>query len=403
MSGGRYKQRAATITAVPVEPVLKSAVAMPIVVPEVTLEELVGSPEATEMSLKELLAEQQRLLRALGAARELIGQRGLAAHRQTVDEFTTSGRDTTEAYWNTDFEIRRREILDVDAEYRASLQVQQDADARFKELKQAIKEAREVEGQRFKANAATLREPYIGKVVKLDGKFADISDPDNPFALDPAFSWETSKAAHLEKQKWNYATVSKSGKVIKAKTKIGLAALARTVSQTEQLMAEVNVDERCTHFYEQRGKLRTAGKCSFLVQGGFMAAFTGERKELLPPVIALSSDQEEAERVYVAIHELAHLNGGDDHPPHGDRYCGRFGEYLGVYLSEPNAPYKDEVKDRLASDNYSPPKVKAWAMDGTGVRVVDEGAKTVVVVSPQQKQQFDEKDLWTDFHYRLAD
>ena len=404
MSSGKYGRKAS----VSLKPAVKQAAPVVTVspvedIPEVSLEELFTAAPTPAKTYQELLAEQQRVIAALATARELIGSRGLAAHRQAVEEFTAAGKDTSTAYWNTDFETHRRGILEADEEYQQARLVQQENETSFKELRKAVEDAREVEKQRFQANAGAMRAPYIGKTMRLTGVFADITDPQNPFALDPTFAWERNKHKQLEQQKWNFATVTASGKVLKARTKVGLEALLQTVQTTEQLMGEVGLHSRFTHIYEQRGNTRTAGKCSFLVQGGFMAVITGEQKELLPPVIALSSDASEAERVYTAIHELAHLNGGDDHPPHGDTYCGRFGEYLGVYLAEPNAPYQEEIKERIAKDSYSPPQVKAWALDGTGVRIFDEDQQTVRVLSPAQKAHLDEKDSWSVLHYRLVD
>jgi len=170
-----------------------------------------------------------------------------------------------------------------------------------------------------------------------------------------------------------------------AKTKVGLAALVESVGHTEQLMDEVGLNTRFTHIYEQRGNTRRAGQCSKVFEGGFSMLFSDTPKELLPPVVALSSDQSNKERVYTTIHELAHINGGYDEA-HDSDYCERFGDYLSVYLAQKDAPYKDDIKLNIMTDTYSPPIITAAAIAGERdrVRVLDVDNNRIVFLSPQQ-------------------
>ena len=59
-------------------------------------------------------------------------------------------------------------------------------------LEQRIRDVRESARAEWFTRARELRKPHIGRITSLHGAYADIRNPENPFALDPTFEWNSA-------------------------------------------------------------------------------------------------------------------------------------------------------------------------------------------------------------------
>ena len=296
---------------------------------------------------EELIAQRELLIDELAEVRNAVRRNWNTANQEVRLEHVMS-------------ELSQQKMIDLisarQKELNASLTCRSEHVVRddLSEIEKQIAVARDIAKLRLSENIADLRRPYIGKVVKLEGKFADLYATDNPFALDPTFDWARQRQKHFEQQKWTYGSVHSTGIVLKARTKVGLEAMGRTFDALAPVIKEFGLDKRVSHIYEFRGNTRIGGQCSIVRRGGFMAAITGDAPELLPPTIAISSDQSEDKRIYTTVHELAHLNAKVEEEAHGARFRVRFGEILGRTM-EHGIGDQTFLVNEAADDNYAQP------------------------------------------------
>lgn len=322
---------------------------------------------------EELIAQRELLIDELAEVRNAVRRNWNTANQEVRLEHVMS-------------ELSQQKMINLisarQKELNASLTCRSEQEVRddLSEIERQIAVARDEAKQRVSENIADLRKPYIGKVVKLEGKFADLYATDNPFALDPTFDWARQRQKHFEQQKWTYGSVHSTGIVLKARTKVGLEAMGRTLDALAPVIKEFGLDKRVSHIYEFRGNTRIGGQCSIVRQGGFMAAITGDAPELLPPTIAISSDQHEDKRIYTTVHELAHLNAKLEDEAHGDRFRVRFGEYLGRVM-EQGIGDQTFLTNEAATDTYAQPilpfSLAATLPDDARQKLVDGSVKFV--------------------------
>jgi len=378
VSSGKYGKQARSrlVTASPVV-----AVEVPDISDLFDLEAFLEEPEP--LTYKELLAEKERLTAEQSALQDRYRTLVWATAPDDDPFFNHNyiARDEAEAAVKAahpELEIERRELNE-----------------QMRTVLDQLPEARKEASRLFKAKAPEMRRKYIGKIVPLTGRFADITDCDNPFALDPTYNWSRNRHKHFEQGVWKFATVTKTGIVLKARTKVGLQAMANTLSTLDQFVTATGMDSRVTHMYEFRGNKRTAGMCARVTTSGW------SQEEVLPPCIAISSDQTPESRIYTTIHEFAHVNGSNGES-HDSTYCRRFGDYLGVYLSQKDAPYKEAIKANIKTDTYSPPIITAAGIAGERdrVRVLDIDNSRIMFMSPEQTAR---TDALAAMNYKVMD
>ena len=367
-------------------------------------ETVVDEREKLEALIAEMMKPvdeaQEEINRLRDTVRDLVDEQRAMAQ-------TYGGNDWFQNGWEDNF---RNAGLDPDR-YKHLLDRKNDL----------MKEVMDLEAKRDKMERETFphrvelaklyRQDFIGKVVNLDqGGYSNIQNPNNPFAVAPAFFSRTSKSKHPEAHKWKFATIHPTGTVIKAKTKKDLTALTTLMDRVAPLMKDMGIT--LPALYPNQEVRNAGGCCQSSIGGSF-----GETKT--PKVITLSTKWGGLEDTYNFIHELAHLEDDFGSMPkkkswqpyydyqkslHDDHFKERFGRYLDYYIETSASPEEAlNIVERAKQDTYAPPTWNRGDSDYMAVALTDDSGNGQSKVAYAKKKSSPLGEGWESYEIATED
>jgi hypothetical protein len=247
-----------------------------------------------------------------------------------------------------------------------------------------------------------LRRSLVGQVVRLTPEWRDALNPDNPFALDPSWSWLETAAGAWELRMFNYGMILEDA-ILRSYSEPFLLRLAWVVETLTPLMREERLE--IPAWYERRSRLalhKPERRKLVAAAGGLRSGDSAKKLTLITaswepggPVdgrnvgqsIALTGhSQHDTALLYSALHELAHAIRSDDPLELADErlaehssdagelaFRRRYGRLLQRMLDEDSSLTRGQqrwlrswaVEDALSSPIPPEPR-RSWSFDAAG-------------------------------------